>query len=77
MNADAIRKVKALLSKEGAGGTTPEEVATALALAQRIMEREGLTRAMLEIAGQVQEPEEDIRVFSDPLIGSFCYFVLR
>lgn len=65
--ADTMRRVRALLAKENAPGTTPEEVSAALALAARLLEREGLTRAALEIEGTAEEAEEETRAFADPL----------
>lgn len=64
---DTLRKVRALLAKEHAPGTTPAEVAAALAMATRLMERDGLTRAALEVDGAAEEPDEDVREFRDPL----------
>lgn len=67
MNPDVIRKIKALLAKEGADGTTPQEVAASVAMAMRLMEREGITRAMLETEGR--ESEEHADIFDVPLDG--------
>lgn len=64
---DIIRKVKALLAKENAPGTTKEEVAAAIAMATRLLEREGLTRAALDIQGTSQTVEEEIKIANDPL----------
>ena len=70
MNQDVARKIKALLAKEGAAGTTPEEVAASIALAMRFMEREGITRAMLEMEGvSTDEPVELADIFDVPLDG--------
>jgi Protein of unknown function (DUF2786) len=67
---DILRKVKALLAKEGAGGTTPEEVAAALALATRLLESEGLTRAALELVNSNSFIEkESAQIFNEPLFG--------
>lgn len=63
-----IERIKALLAKEGAGGTTPEEVAAALAAANRLLEREGLERAQLELDGA--EETEEPQVFTEPLDAS-------
>lgn len=62
---DVIRKVRSLLEKEQSSGCTPEEVAAAIAKATRLLEREGLTRAALEIEQQVTE--EEIKIANDPL----------
>lgn len=68
---DVLRRVRALLAKEGAEGTTPEEVAASLALAQRLLEREGLTRESLALGGSADaEPEEDMVKCPDPLEGT-------
>lgn len=67
---DVMRKIRALLAKEGAHGTTPEEVAASLALAQRLLEREGLTRESLQASGEADEPEETMVKSSEPLFGS-------
>lgn len=69
MNQDVIRKIKALLAKEGAAGTTPQEIAASVALAMRLMEREGITRAALEAEGQSSEPTESADIFDVPLAG--------
>ena len=70
MNQDVARKIKALLAKEGAAGTTPAEVAVSIALAMRLMEREGITRAMLEMEGvSTDEPVELADIFDAPLDG--------
>lgn len=54
--------------KEGAAGTTPEEVAAAVGLAERMMQREGISRAMLEVEGKAApEVDELIKNFHDPL----------
>lgn len=56
-----LRKIKALLAKENAQGTT------ALAMAARLMEREGITKAALELSGVASEPEEQAKAFESPL----------
>jgi len=67
MASEAVMsKIRALLAKEGAEGTTPQEVATALALAQRLLEREGLTRESLAVESHAEETEEIIKS-DDPL----------
>ena len=58
---DTLRRVKSLLAKEHAPGTTPQEVAAALAMATRLLEREGLTRAALTDA------PEKIELVGEPL----------
>lgn len=64
---DTLRKIHALFAKEHAHGTTPAEVAAALAMATRLLEREGLSRAQLELEGK--EPEETAQMFNSPLYG--------
>lgn len=49
-----LEKLQALLAKEGAAGTTPEEVAAALGAAARLMERHGLTMADLQSPDSVE-----------------------
>lgn len=55
--AKTIEKIKALLAKRGAAGTTAEEVAAAVALAARLLEREGLTEDSAEISGETNGGE--------------------
>lgn len=65
---DILRKVQSLLDKEHASGTTAEEVAAAIAMATRLLEREGLTRAALEI--EQHTAEESVKIANDPLWNS-------
>lgn len=58
IDKNKLRKIKALLAKEGATGTTPEEVAAAIAMATRLLEREGLTRESLSLLGDSSEEEQ-------------------
>lgn len=61
-----LRKVRSLLDKQGAGGVTPAEAAASMALAAKLIERDGITDAMLAIDEGVEDHEET-KKFSDPL----------
>lgn len=47
-NEATIRRIKSLLAKRGAAGTTPQEVAAAVGQAMRLLEKIGLSMAELE-----------------------------
>lgn len=68
MKPDVIRKIKSLLEKQGAEGTTPQEVAASVGAAMRLMEKHGITQAMLELES-TSEPVELADIFDVPLAG--------
>lgn len=55
-----LEKLQALFAKEGAAGTTPEEVAAALGAAARLMERAGITREEVDLAGDEPRLDEEV-----------------
>jgi hypothetical protein len=73
MTSDILRKVRGLL-KLGESDNA-NEAASAVAMAQRLMEKHAITSAALEISADQAEPEEPLQEFNEPLgkSGSWRY----
>jgi len=65
-----LRKLEGLFAKEGDTGATPAEAAAALGIAQRIMDREGISRAQLELAGQALAEQIEESTISESTGGT-------
>ncbi len=68
MTDDILRKIRGLL-KLGESDN-PNEAASAVAMAQRLMERHSIGEAALALSEPTAEPDEEVRSFEDPLGAS-------